>query len=156
MGSHAGEPFPGCGYYSGMISDLVVADGAIRGVASLRWRDADHQVPVTFDDESIPTLKVAQRMLQKIESALAKVDLGDLMHNVAVEVTDCCYSQSDYQPTAADYQQMAAELVVTHLNLGKRDAVITLDSPTCLPDFDVCCVVTYRTGRITEVTIHTR
>ncbi len=139
-----------------MMSDLVAVDGMIRGVASLRWRDADHQVPAIFDEESIPTLKAARRLLPKIESALARVDMGALMHDVAVEVTDCCYSQSDYQPTVADCQEMTAELVVTRLNLGKRDAVITLDSPTCLPDFELSCVLTYRTGRISEVEIHDR
>lgn len=98
------------------------------------------EIPVVFPE--------GQTMAaDKLAGLISRVTMDTLLADIAREVNEACYAQSDYRPTQADHDELAADLQILDINAYAADAVLRLASPTFLPDMFISCQLSYQGRR---------
>ena len=126
-----------------MIQDLHPDAGVLRGVVALTVNGASATVPVTLDDESgsLPAASEAERLVAQWNGFLGRVDLDALLRRIAVEVNECCWSQSDDEPTPQDHDDLVADMWLAEVRAHQHDLALWLRSRSALPDMQIVATV---------------
>ena len=125
-----------------VFEDIKLKDGCMVGYLML---PDSVKVAVEFDldEEDTPEASDFTELISDATawaSGLSAERLTALKKEIATELTDAAYQQSDYRPTAQDYAGLQNELVITGLFFYPDDAVIMVcEAKQEYPDMEINC-----------------
>ena len=88
-------------------------------------------------NEFEPFVKDSYVFVKKI----TRITILELLRNIAKDLVDSSYDQSDYLPVSEDYLDLENDMNIVQLNFYKDDIVIDILSQKKFPDMKIYCQV---------------
>jgi hypothetical protein len=125
-----------------VFEDIKLKDGCMVGYLTLP-NSVRVAVEFDLDEEDAPEASDFTELISDATtwaSGLSAERLTVLKKEIATELTDAAFQQSDYRPTAQDYADLQNELVIKGLFFYPEDVVIMVcEAKQDYPEMEINC-----------------
>jgi hypothetical protein len=138
-----------------VFEDIKLKDGCMVGYLAL---PDSVKVAVEFDleEEDAPEKSDFMELISDATAwagGLSAERIAALKNEIAIELTDSAFQQSDYRPTERDYSDLQNELAVVRLYFFPEDVVVMVcEAKQEYPDMEINCQLD-RSYRLEDISV---